>query len=142
MPPVSPRGPKTEDEILTQHLLSIDQKLFECHVCGKREELHIWRFGLGKIITKKRNWGQTAMSAAISAVTLPAIGFGVLSLPSKNVRIKVLKLQLNLCDRCARTQKTSYALHPWWDHATRLGYTEFLTEQDLRDLRYSLTSRS
>jgi hypothetical protein len=68
-----------------------------------------------------------------SAIALPTIGVGFIRLPVKKTHLRVLRLRLILCDVCSRGQ-VAYTYHPWWNQAFRLGYTEFLTPDDLKSL--------
>ena len=126
--------PDEEQLRLISELLPIDQKPHECHACGRKDNLYGWDFGLGKTISTKRVWGETALSVALSAVTLPLIGYGGLQLPGKKQRLRVLRLRLILCDSCKRGQ-INYKRHPWWDSAHQLGYTKFLSAEDLKNLQ-------
>jgi len=123
-----------EQRQLVDELLPIDQKPDECHRCGRRDSLYAWDFGLGKRISTKRAWGDTAWSLAVSAVTVPLMGVGGLQFPGKKARLRVLRLQLILCDSC-RQGEITYSVHPWWEAARRLGYTEFLDAAALKRLQ-------
>jgi ribosomal protein L40E len=123
-----------EQRRLIDELLPIDQRTKECHACGRRNNLHGWDFGLGKKSSSARAWGGTALSIAISAVTIPLIGAGGLQLPGKSTRYQVLRLRLVLCDSCW-DGKVKYDLHPWWQKATQLGYTEFFDAKGLKKLK-------
>jgi len=123
-----------EQRSLVKELLTTDRKEHECHKCGAREKLSSWGFGLGRVISSKHTWSETAASAAISAITLPLIGFGALRLPGKKTNLSVLRLRLVLCEFC-RKEGATYSVHPWWNGAQRLGYTEFLCPTDLNELR-------
>jgi len=122
-----------EQRRLIDELLSIDQRPHECHACGKAHNLHSWDFGLGKKISNERAWGETAWSIAVSAVSIPLVGVGGLQLPGKKTRYQVLRLRLILCDSCWEGQ-TKYGLHPWWQKAIQLGYTEFFDAEGLKKL--------
>jgi hypothetical protein len=122
-----------EQRRLIDELLPIDQRPHECHACGRRDNLHSWDFGLGKKITTNRAWGGTALSIAISAVTIPLIGAGGLQLPGKSTRYQVLRLRLILCGSCWKGG-AQYSLHPRWQKATQLGYTEFFDAEGLKKL--------
>jgi hypothetical protein len=119
---------------LIDELLPIGQKPHECHACGRKDNLHGWDFGLGKPISTKRAWGKTAWSIAVSAVSLSLGGAGIVQLPGTKTRLRVLRLRLILCESCIRGQ-TNYTLHPWWEPARRLGYTEFLSADDMEKLQ-------
>lgn len=111
-------------------LLSIDPKPHQCHGCRTEKDLYGYDFGLAKVMSARRNWGEAAWSAAVSAVSLPLLGYGILQLPGKKSRLRVLRLRLILCESCRR-RRVSYLLHPWWEPARRLGFTQFLSADDL-----------
>lgn len=102
----------------------------KCHKCGASKGIKAWDFGLGKAISSKRAWGETAMSAALSAVTVPLIGYGMLRLPGKKTNFRVLRLRLMLCDSCWQN-RAGYSFHPFWNEANRLGFTEFFPSTEL-----------
>ena len=110
-----------------------DRKDPRCHKCGASDGLKAWNFGLGKADSTKRAWGETAISAALSAVTVPLIGFGMLRLPGKRTSFTVLRLRLVLCDACWR-DRAGYSSHPFWNEANSLGYTEFFGPTELDKL--------
>jgi len=132
--------PKPEPKLTQQHrrlvddIFTIDQKRYECHACGRTENLYSWDFGLAKKTGTKRDWSMTAWSVVVSAVTLPLLGAGGLELPGKNTRLSLLRLQLVLCGVC-RHKNFAYHFHPWWEPAKRLGYTEFFDANQLKRLQ-------
>jgi hypothetical protein len=115
-------------------LARIDTKPLECHSCGKTEGLIGYKFGLAKVLSAKRDWTGTAVSAVVSAVSIPLVGLGMIELPGKKTRLRALRMKLVLCEPCRRAQ-TSYSAHPWWHSAHVLGYTTFLSEEDLEKLK-------
>lgn len=125
-------------------IFQIDHKPHECHSCGRKDNLLTFEFGLGKKVSSRRLWKETAVSAGISAVTMPFLGMGVIHLPGKRTRFQVLRLQLVLCKSCLTRCMTSrpphhvdlwaYALHPWWIPAKCLGYTEVLAPDQLKNM--------
>lgn len=125
---------ESEQQRLVSELLPIDRKLHECHRCGRKEDLYGWDFGLGKVVSTRRNWAETALSVAASAVFVPLVGYGVLRLPGKASCLRVIRLRLILCGSCWGN-RVNYALHPWWEPATRLGYTKFLNADELKKLQ-------
>lgn len=136
--PSMPEGIETEADSATKHpppnlVITSDCKEPKCHKCGAAGGLKAWDFGLGKIVTTKRAWGETAISAALSAVTVPLTGYGMLRLPGKKTRFSVVRLRLVLCDTCLRNQ-AGYSSHPFWEEANRLGYTEFFDQTELTKL--------
>jgi hypothetical protein len=108
-----------EQRLFVDELLPIDKKPHECHACGKRDDIYSWDFGLGKKTGTKRNWFITAASLGLSAITVPLLGSGMLRLPGKEMRFRILRLKLILCDSC-RDSRFSYNFHPWWEPARRL----------------------
>jgi len=122
------------EQRLIDELLSKNRKQHECHQCGTKGKLFAWDFGLAKPIGSKRVWARTAASVALSAITLPLLGVGRLDLPGKKTSLGVLRLRLLLCEECKRG-RINYTIHPCWNDALRLGYTEFLTADDLNKLR-------
>jgi len=118
-----------------QEMLSRDSKGHECHRCGRTDKLFAWDFGLAKQIGSRRAWSTTAASLAVSAVTVPLFGIGRLDLPGKKTSFHVLRMRILLCDSCKRLGEVPYNLHPWWDDAQKLGYTEFLDAEHLNKLR-------
>lgn len=124
-----------EEEVRGLRKLSrTDTKQHECHVCGKREGLTGYKFGLAKVLSAKRDWTGTAASAVVSAISIPLVGVGMLELPGKKTRVRALRLRLVLCESC-RAAQLNYPAHPWWYSAQTLGYTTFLGEQDMEKLR-------
>jgi hypothetical protein len=126
-----------DQEAIISEILAQDSHSGSCHKCGSNLPLHTWRFGLGKIVSSRRDWGETAVSAAVSAVTLPLLGAGALRFPGKKTSFHMLQLRLRLCDSCARSKDTAYSMHPGWRNATSLGYTEFFDATELRKLQIS-----
>jgi hypothetical protein len=133
-----------EQRRLIEELLPIDQKPHECHACGRTDSLSGWDFGLGKRISTKRAWGETASSVAVSVVTMPLLGVGGLQLPGKKTHYEVLRLRLILCESCCRQHRVLggshqvdsaiYSVHPWFEPARRLGYVEFFDANGLKKL--------
>jgi hypothetical protein len=119
-----------ERQRLAESLLAIDTKPHECHGCGSKQDLYKWDFGLGRSLSSERAWGETAASVVLSAVTIPFLGAGMLRLPGKSTRYRVLRLQLVLCNSC-RGGHINYGLHPWWVPAQKLGYSTFLSAKEL-----------
>ena len=85
------------------------------------------------IVSIKRAWGETAVSAVLSAVTVPLIGYGMLRMPGEKTKFNVLCLRLVLCDACWR-KRVGYSSHPFWREAIKLGYTEFFDSTELDKL--------
>jgi len=114
-------------------LARTDSKSCECHVCGTREGLRYYRFGLARVMSVKRVWSETAASVVMSAISVPLVGVGMLRLPGKRTSVRALRLTLVLCEACDVSQP-DYTAHPWYSAAQRLGYTALLSECDLEKL--------
>ena len=54
-----------------------------CHFCGNNDNLAYFEFGLMRVESSTRIWGETAASIALSAITLPFLGLGRVSLPGQ-----------------------------------------------------------
>lgn len=116
----------------------------ECHEGGRTDSLCAWDFGLGKRISTKRAWGEMAWSVAVSANSTPLVGVGKSQLPGRKVRYQVLRLRLILSESCRRQHIVSggsdqvdfaaYIVHPWFETARRLGYSEFFNAKGLKKL--------
>jgi hypothetical protein len=133
------KSPEDQSEVspqAIQRLRSTDPKSNECHGCVSRDQLLAYPFALSKGLQVKRDWVGTAASVALSAVSIPLTGFGVLRFPGKHTSVRAIRMSLILCKRC-RKHKVSYELHPWWNDVIRLGYTEFLDRNDLDKLTFS-----
>ena len=133
---ISHSGPKhakdlnSEDTALIKELRSIDRRSDRCHACDCKEGLLSWEFGLGKPISNQWEWGETALSVAFSAITIPLLGVGALRIPGKSTRLRVLPLKLRLCKDCQAAKK-GYKSHPWWNVLRQYGYTEFVLPQQM-----------
>jgi hypothetical protein len=124
----------SKSQLLSESVVR-DQKPSQCHGCGRADQLYTWDFGLGKEISTRRAWEETAASVAISAITVPLLGVGMLRLPGKKTRFQVLRLQLILCEKCRDSRMTTYLAHPLWEPAHKLGFTEFMNANELATLR-------
>ena len=124
-----------------QDIYSLDEKGEVCHKCGSAFMVKRYLFGLAEITSEKRTWLETAFSVALSAITLPTIGYGGLALPGKTTTARVLRLHLSLCASCAKQSKNwvrtvqlrqeDCVKHPAWQKAQALGFTRFLSEEEL-----------
>jgi|SRR5579859_1861248 len=124
------RDLSSEDTALVKELRSIDRRSERCHSCNCKEGLLSWQFGLGKPVSNQMEWGETALSVAFSAITIPLIGIGALRLPGRSTRLRVLPLRLTLCRNCYAAKK-GYESHPWWSVLRQHGYTEFVLPQQM-----------
>jgi hypothetical protein len=107
-----------------------------CHRCGTERPLWTFPFGLARILDKKRDWSEAALSIGVSLITVPLFGMGRLSGPAKTLTGNVLRLELLLCAICRDAKKNifgvvrltqdDYALHPLWGDAHRSGFTHFI----------------
>jgi len=148
---ITPRIP-TEQELLVR-LLKTSPKPNECHRCGTEADLTRHQFAIAKVVSVKREWGETIARFGLSAVsiaTAPVTGFGVLSwkAPNKATSYKLLKAELVLCRSClswawkaipvvlARSElkADAYRCHPWAEKARRIGYDKFLSAEQVAKL--------
>jgi hypothetical protein len=104
-----------------------------CFVCGSEENLVQFEFGLAKTRTQ-RNWGETAASAILSAVSLPLTGFGLIRLPGKSTQTSVFTLRFTACSRCA-SKNLDYSFHPWFPIIFDYGYNRFIPPQEIEFLK-------
>src|SRR5260370_25821433 len=61
-PPPTSETEQEQQRLIEKLLSEKDRNPHQCHQCGRKEKLHAWDFGLGKIIAEKRAWGATAAS--------------------------------------------------------------------------------
>ena len=66
-----------------RRLAGIDAKPNECHGCGRTEGLKGYNFGLAKVLSAKRDWTEIAASVALSAISVPLVGLGMIKIPGK-----------------------------------------------------------
>ena len=140
---------RSENELLRE-ILRIDGKPNECHRCGAEADLTRHQFAIAKVVSVKREWGETLTRAGLSAVsivTAPLTGFGVLSWkrPGKSTSYQLLPAELVLCRSCVswgwKTRRgtelsdEAYQCHPWAKSAERIGYTEYLSSEKLKTLK-------
>lgn len=130
-----------EEQAVIRDIVSEDLQSTGCHKCRSNAAPHTWQFGLGKISSSRHAWGETAISAAVSAVTLPLLGAGALKFPGKKTSFQVLRLRLRLCDSRARHRQRAYSMHPAWKKAQALVYTEFFDAAELNRFRTGLVDR-
>ena len=112
-----------------------------CHKCESKYEVTRHPFGLAEILLDKRDWWETIWSVAVSAVSLPTIGVGRLALPGRSKEARILRLHLPLCRGCVRKstgafggiklRNDDYKLHPSWNVAQQLGFTEWISPREL-----------
>jgi hypothetical protein len=129
---------RTEYLQSANRLVEIDENSKGCHKCGRPHEERYF-FGLAEMLIDKRNWWETAASVAVSALTLPTIGIGTLRFPGRKRQARILKFHLLLCCDCASGYKTifgalredGYAAHPCWEPAHNLGFTKFLSAEEV-----------
>jgi hypothetical protein len=145
--PISkPLAGRSEHDLLTE-LIQSDPKPNECHKCGRKADLTRYPFGIAKVLSVKRDWGETAARATASAASLalaPIIGFAVVSWkkPGKRISYSVLKSQLVLCRGCVsegfwggvKLRDRDYQYHPWSERARRIGYDKYLSAENLAKL--------
>lgn len=116
-----------------QEIYELDEPVGKCHKCGVAGMKYRYCFGLAEITSEKRSWIETAISAGISAISLPTVGYGIFHFPRKTTKANILRLHLSLCYACAKQfyMDVDCTCHPAWDKAQVLGFTQFLTEKQL-----------
>ena len=107
-----------------------------CHYCGTKNDLIYLEFGLMRVESSSRAWGETAATTAISALTLPLLGVGKVALPGKNDTGELLKLNLVICRSCASENSNMFGIfmlkekhvikHPYWQDLHDAGFTKFI----------------
>lgn len=105
-----------------------------CHACGGKDQLYSWQFGMARELSARRAWEDTAVSVAVSAITIPLLGVAGFQMPGKKARLQVLRFRLVLCKACW-DKKVTYSAHPQWETARSLGFTQILDANELRALR-------
>lgn len=145
-------GEALREQSQLSQVIQIDHKPSQCHHCGNRSMLRRFPFGMAKELSTKRDWSRPFKTAAkLAAINLVAVPLGgaVFSYggwkPGKTTSFRVLRAELVLCERCTNRVKgffgriklsaEDYARHPWAPAAGRLGFTTFLTEEELSRLR-------
>ncbi len=114
-----------------------------CHVCKATDSLTYHPFGLSRVLSKQRNWKGTAVSAAVSAISLPLVGAGALYGPSTEKTAQIMRMRLVLCQSCLNERKgllggflakSKHAkCHPLWDSLNEAGYELFIDAHDLEN---------
>jgi hypothetical protein len=115
--PIPPELPAEERRLKQgelQEMLSKDNRLRQCHSCGRKDNLHGWDFWLAKRIVTGRDSTGTIASVALSAVTLP-YGLGVFQFPGRKTTLSFVRLRLLLCDPCSFWGRL-YSEVAIWDH--------------------------
>lgn len=111
----------------------------QCHNCGSSANVERYSFALATPSVTKRQWGMTAASIALSAVTLPLFGMGRWMGASKSKMARVVRLELVLCEECrakrvadgdADLASRCFPMHPHWGRLREMGFTEFLTAEE------------
>jgi hypothetical protein len=140
---------RTEKDLLLE-ILSIDRKPNECHGCGADTDLTRHQFAIAKVLSVKREWGETLARAGLSAVsivTAPLTGFGMLSWqrPGKTTSYQLLPAELVLCRSClswawktrhgTELKDEAYRFHPWAEKARSIGYCEYLSSERIEALK-------
>lgn len=112
------------------------------HGCGAKESLTVFEFGLARVQKKERDWTSTAISAAVSAVTVPLLGAGALYGAGTMSTGQLLRLRLKLCPSCIDSRKGLFGgftvkesncdAHPMWQTLHGAGFTKFIGTHDLK----------
>ncbi len=127
-------------------IASIPVDTTACMSCGSREHVESRPFGFARVTNV--DYGATAASAGISAVSMLLGGPGVIKGPKTSANI--VRAQLVLCQECRRRRRNflgiptikdaDYSLHPWAAAAGRHGFTTRLDQYQLG--RYKPTGSS
>jgi hypothetical protein len=125
------RAPKlSKKKELIQHLKNAVPRLSQCCICSTSENLQYFEFGLGMLETRRR-WLEAGASVALSALSLPLTGFGMLTLPTKEENWSVVRMALAVCPECLQ-EKPEYVLHPWFALLWNYGYNVFFSTEQLK----------
>lgn len=79
-----------------------------CKICGIPESSFKLGFYAIRSIETKRDWTKTLLSIGISAITLPLFGYGGLLTPNKIEKMKSIKLDYRICEKCAMKYRTIF----------------------------------
>lgn len=117
-----------------------------CHYCGSEEELQQYHFAMMRVDKTGRNWGSTAITAAMSAAAVPLLGVAALAMPGRTFHGSALNLRLKVCKLCQKKNSNIFGLfmlneerashHPAWKQLKDAGFEKFFdTEKIPMDLR-------
>jgi hypothetical protein len=133
-------------------IMQIDTASDRCHNCGGTQGLTEYVFGMAKPISAKRDWTRPLKTAATvvfgNLISMP-FGVGVFAYhgwtPGKMTSFRVVRAELVLCQRCTNRVTSLfrgvvlspeyYQLHPWAKRAAELGYSTFLSADELSRLK-------
>jgi len=139
----------TEEELLLA-ILQTNPEPNNCHRCGANADLTRHQFAFAKVVSVKRHWGETLFHVGLSTVGIAAgalTGFGGISWksPDKTVSYRLLKAELVLCRQCLSQtvpvrhpkdfKDEVYRFHPWAEKARLIGYSKYLSKDELQTLR-------
>lgn len=120
-----PDPARSKDEELEDLLNRSPVRPDRCVICSTNGELAFFDFGLARVKVA-RNWTETIASAAVSAVSLPLVGVGMVRLPGKTTTTSMFKLRMALCEECLLECCGGFpdpSIHPWfpilWEHGYR-----------------------
>jgi hypothetical protein len=122
---------RSKDDELEDLLGRSPVRADRCVICSTNGELALFDFGLARIKVT-RNWTETIASAAVSAVSLPLIGFGMVRLPGKTTTTRMFKLRMALCEECLSECCGGFpdpSIHPWFPILWEYGYRQVVPSQ-------------
>lgn len=112
-----------------------------CHICGATTKLTYHDFGLLRLLSKETDWKLSAASAAMSALTIPTMGFGLVRGPDSTRTANILRMRLVLCESCLEGRQgysaklkltvADCSRHPLWSKAHDAGFDTFVEGLDL-----------
>lgn len=138
-----------ERELLRQ-VLQMDPRPNECNRCGAESDLTRHEFAIAKVVSMKRDWGETIASLGISAISIaaaPLTGFGIFGWkhPNRTTSFNLVKAELVLCRSClswawktrhgTKLRDDAYRLHPWAEKARPIGYDTYLSAEEVSRLK-------
>lgn len=114
-----------------------------CRYCACETDLIRWNFALMRVEGSRISIGTTVTSAAVSAITLPFLGAGLLRLPGRSHSGQALHLRLITCKPCCKRHGNFFGLftlnerrastHPLWHALHEHGFTKYLAEEKMPD---------
>ena len=107
-----------------------------CLYCGSSDSLVRFDFALMRVDDTSRNWGETAISAVVGAVTFPLLGAALIRLPGKKIQGEALHMRLVVCRNCRKKEANLFGIfllnefraakHPNWNELREIGFSTFL----------------
>lgn len=111
-----------------------------CQYCGRSADLVSLDFGMMSVSSEKLEVGKSLMSTAISALTLPTLGVGAISLPGKSKTGALLHMKLIICRPCMKKEGNFFGVfminekraskHPLWNDLFNAGFTRYVSKEE------------